>query len=67
MEEEEFEKIYNEVKEKFDAKNAKIVQEEEAKLPEKFIKSLDIKEESKAPKRDRSTGKVAKKKKAKKD
>jgi hypothetical protein len=32
-------------------------------LPEKFIKSLDIKEE-KIPKRERSVGKPAKKKKA---
>lgn len=63
MEDEEFEKIYNETKEQFEAKNKKVQQEEESKLPEKFIKSLDIKEE-KIPKRERSVGKPAKKKKA---
>jgi len=65
MEDEEFEEKYREAKAKFDAQKAKSEQEEEAKMSEKFIKSLDIKADEK-PKRERSTGKPVKKKKASK-
>ena len=63
MEDEEFEKLYLEAKEKFDATKLNNQVEEEAKISDKFIK-LDIKEDKEIkPKRDRSTGKPPKKKK----
>ena len=44
MEDEEFEKLYLEAKEKFDASKVNQQVEEEAKVSDKFIK-LDIKED----------------------
>ena len=67
MEDEEFDKLYLEAKEKFEALKQNQQQEEEAKISDKFIK-LDIKEDKEMkPKRDKSTGKQPKKKKPSKN
>jgi hypothetical protein len=62
METEEFDKKYEDVKAVWEEQKSKTDEEEEQKLQEQFLAQMDIKDD-KPSKRERSVGKVAKKKK----